>query len=147
MKRIYLDMCALGRPYDDQNQARIRMETSAIHLILNAVRAGGFEMIVSSVHDIELSADRNVNRQSHLKLLLEKLGSRFEVKGESARMRTLELRQQSLGIADAAHLALAEQSLAEFVTVDDRLIKRYNRNQSRIWCGTPVAFCEKEDLT
>ena len=32
--RIYLDMCCFNRPYDDQSQARIRIETEAKVLIM-----------------------------------------------------------------------------------------------------------------
>ncbi|MDF2953368.1 MAG: hypothetical protein OD816_000613 [Thermodesulfobacterium sp.] len=32
-KLIYLDVCALCRPFDDQSYLRIRMETEAINLI------------------------------------------------------------------------------------------------------------------
>jgi predicted nucleic acid-binding protein len=51
-----------------------------------------------------------------------------------------------MGIADAAHLAFAEQSRAEFVTVDDRLVKKCHRVELAVWCGTPLAYCDKEGL-
>ena len=34
MTRIYLDVCCLNRPFDDQNQPRIRLESEAILIIL-----------------------------------------------------------------------------------------------------------------
>ena len=37
-KNVYLDVCALCRPFDDQQQVRIRLETSAVELILAHVR-------------------------------------------------------------------------------------------------------------
>ena len=35
--RIYLDNCALNRPFDDRSQERIRLETEAIIVILSRV--------------------------------------------------------------------------------------------------------------
>jgi hypothetical protein len=32
--RIYLDACCLNRPFDDQTQARIRLEAEAVLMIL-----------------------------------------------------------------------------------------------------------------
>jgi len=29
MERVYLDLCCLNRPFDDQTQERIRLETEA----------------------------------------------------------------------------------------------------------------------
>ncbi|MEK8020003.1 MAG: hypothetical protein VSS75_024280 [Candidatus Parabeggiatoa sp.] len=37
-KRVYLDVCALSRPFDDQRQVRIQLESSAVTLILEHVK-------------------------------------------------------------------------------------------------------------
>ena len=34
-KLVYLDVCALNRPLDDQSQMRIRLEADAVSLILS----------------------------------------------------------------------------------------------------------------
>jgi hypothetical protein len=38
--RLYLNMCCLKRPFDDQTQARIRLETEAIDAVLLLVEMG-----------------------------------------------------------------------------------------------------------
>ena len=38
--RVYFDACCLNRPFDDQSQARIRLETEATEHLLRAVEAG-----------------------------------------------------------------------------------------------------------
>lgn len=146
-KRVYLDVCALARPFDDQRQARIRIEASAVDLILSHVRQGRINLIVSPVHEEEIRADSDVGRRSHLVMLLQRLGTHFSFDPEITRHRTKQLMSLGLGVADAAHIALAEQAQAEFITVDDHLIKRYNRTEPVIWCGTPIAYCDKENLT
>lgn len=35
--KIYLDMCCLSRPCDDQSQPRIRVETEAVLAILDKI--------------------------------------------------------------------------------------------------------------
>jgi hypothetical protein len=37
--KIYLDVCCLNRPFDDQTQDRIRLETEAVMLILGRIAA------------------------------------------------------------------------------------------------------------
>ena len=64
----------------------------------------------------------------------------------AAKRRAEELYDLNFGIADAAHVASAEQCGAEFISCDDSLIKKCLRHNIKIWCGDPVAFCEKERL-
>ena len=45
--RIYLDVCTLCRPYDDQHLMRIRLETDAFYLLLQHRQHGRYIMIVS----------------------------------------------------------------------------------------------------
>jgi len=40
--RIYLDVCCLNRPFDDQTQDRIHLESEAVILILKRVRSGNW---------------------------------------------------------------------------------------------------------
>jgi len=37
-KLVYLDICALSRPFDDQRQVRIQLESSAVALIIERTR-------------------------------------------------------------------------------------------------------------
>lgn len=62
------------------------------------------------------------------------------------RQEAEELARRSIGVADAAHLAFAIAARADFVTCDDRLVRRVRRVGLPVWAGSPVAFCQKEDL-
>jgi predicted nucleic acid-binding protein len=145
-KRVYLDVCALCRPFDDQQQVRIRLETSAVELILAHVRQKSLELIVSAVHQVEIGAIAEAEERQHLHLLLNQFGSSIPLDLTASRKRAEHLVAQGMGIADAAHVALAEAGKADFVSVDDRLLKQCRRVRVAVWCGTPPAFCEKEDL-
>ena len=146
LKRVYPDVCALCRPFDDQSAVRIRLETVAIELILDCARRGEIDLIVSPAHDVEIDATTDFEEHSQLVALLEELGTRPRFDLPIIRDRAESLASQGLGAADAAHAAFAEQAHADFVTVDDRLIKRLRRLAPMLWCGTPPAYCEKENL-
>lgn len=40
-RQVYLNVCALNRPLDDQSQMRIQLKTDAVLLILSYVKAAG----------------------------------------------------------------------------------------------------------
>jgi len=44
MTRLYLDVCCLNRPFDDQSQDRIRLEAEAVRVILNALPRSGLAL-------------------------------------------------------------------------------------------------------
>ena len=113
IKRVYLDVSALSRPFDNQAFLRIKLETEAVNLILSKIRAGEFDLVVSPVHWEEIGA----------------ISGAFE---------RIELQERLK--------SLAEQRDAEFVSCDDSLIRKCSRHNIEIWCGNPVAFCEKEKL-
>jgi hypothetical protein len=43
MNKIYLDTCCLNRPFDDQTQERIRLESEAMLAILSRIEKGEWE--------------------------------------------------------------------------------------------------------
>jgi len=51
---IYLDVCCLNRPFDDQTQERIRLEAEAIRLIFEHCQSGEWLLLTSEIIDIEL---------------------------------------------------------------------------------------------
>jgi hypothetical protein len=55
--RIYLDNCCLNRPFDDQRQARIRLEAEAKLCIQQQVREGRIELAWSYMLDFENAAN------------------------------------------------------------------------------------------
>jgi predicted nucleic acid-binding protein len=95
---------------------------------------------------VEIAAIDNLAEREHWQLMLRQIGTHVPFDLSQARQRAEVLVRQGLGVADAAHLAFAEQAEADFVTCDDRLLHRCRRIQPAVWCGTPVTFCDKENL-
>ena len=146
--KIYLDVCALYRPYDDQAFLRIKLESTAVQLIILHVKLGKFELYYSPVHMLEIAVNPDEIMRSDMTTLLYTIGKNAK---QSIKSDILEKRGRSLigagfGAGDAFHIAHAEQVNAHFISCDDRLIKKYRFQYKGIWCGTPVEFCEKEGL-
>lgn len=146
VRRVYLDVCALSRPFDEQSQMRVRLETDAVNLILSHVRAGNLTLIVSQAHNLEIGAIDVAPEREQLLTMLDRVGVRHETDLRLARERAEHLVRHGLGPADAVHLAFAEAARADFVTCDDRLLRQCRRLTPAVWFGTPVAYCAKENL-
>ena len=56
--RIYLDNCCFNRPYDDQSQFKITMETRAKLHIQREIMNGKYELVCSSMLEYENSKTR-----------------------------------------------------------------------------------------
>lgn len=145
-KTIYLDVCTLSRPYDEQRYLRIKLETEAFNLILSRVKSSGYDMMYSPVHIKEIDAIPDIMERIELLTLLQGLGEPVKVNAAKTRKRAEELAMAGLGAADAAHAAFAEQAGAEFISCDDVLVRKCIGLGVKVWCGNPVAFCEKEGL-
>lgn len=146
MKKIYLDVCALCRPYDDQSYTRIHLETTAVQLILRAIELGDYELVYSAVHEQEISAITNDQERIDLSYLLKEIGSKIYLSGMKGRRRAEYLVNAGLGPADAAHIAYAEFAEAVFISCDDKLIKKCNSLDISILTTNPVKFCDMEDI-
>jgi predicted nucleic acid-binding protein len=145
-RSVYLDVCTLCRPFDDQTQIRIRLETEAVQLILSHIRLGSLTCIVSPVHRVEIGAISDFTEREYLLALLQDISVEATIERAAVRERAEALVERGLGPADAAHLAFAEAAGADFVTTDDRLVRQCQRIGAAVWYGNPVAYCEKESL-
>ena len=146
MVKIYLDVCALCRPYDDQSYMRINLETIAVQLIFSAIDQNMYDLVYSPVHVKEISAISDQVERFELYHLLQQTGKFIKLDKVQARKRAETLVSAGLGVADAAHLVFAETAGADFITCDDNLCKKYCALDLAIWTGNPVAFCDKEGL-
>jgi len=145
-KTIYIDVCALCRPFDEQEYMRIRLETEAVNLILSKVRNDNYKLIVSPVHIKEIEAISDTIERVELQMVLNEWGEQIHVNVADTRSRAEDLVNSGFGIADAAHVAFAEQAEVPFITCDDKLIRKCINQKINVWCGNPVAFCEMENL-
>jgi predicted nucleic acid-binding protein len=143
---IYLDVCTLCRPYDDQNLMRIRLETDACYLILQHIQNGRYTMIVSPVHFREVTAIAETRERAEVTVLLHRYGTNPSCDLLAVRKRAEVLHSRRFGIADAAHVAFAEATADVFITCDDRLLRQCRRTLVSLRVMSPIDFCLAEDL-
>jgi len=127
MTRVYLDNCVLNRPFDDQSQERIRLETEAIILVLARLERKEWTWLGSQVLELEIDKMPDTEQQSRLRHMMEFISLTVEI-GEKELARAGEIQRLGFAGFDAVHLACAEIGKADvFLTTDDRLLKLAKR--------------------
>jgi predicted nucleic acid-binding protein len=135
--RIYLDVSCLNRPFDDQSQPRIRLESEAVTLILQQIDAGHWRQVSSQIAEIEIAANPDRERRGRVAALLPLRRDRIRL---SPGMFTRAARLQKLGFrpADALHIAAAEALRVDvLLTCDDRWCRLAARKRAQL--AVPVA--------
>ncbi|AFY73272.1 hypothetical protein Syn7502_01165 [Synechococcus sp. PCC 7502] len=122
--RIYMDVCCLNRPFDDQSQQRIKLETEAIDELTERCVSGEFVLIRSTALESEIAQNRKPNIAEQVMEALSIAQDRILVT-ESIVSRAMELIQLGFKQFDALHIACAESGNVDiFLTTDDRLLKK-----------------------
>jgi len=121
--KIYLDVCCLNRPFDNQTQDRIHLESEAILSVLNNSQNLNWDIIGSEAIDIEI--DKMPDNEKKLKVnILASIQQSYIVVDRSVEKRALELSELGFKTFDALHIACAEKgSVNILLTTDDNLLK------------------------
>lgn len=122
--RIYLDNCALNRPFDDQSQIRIRLESEAKLYTQEKIRRQQIELVWSYILDFE----NEQNPFEERKRVIEKWKSIAVLDIEETQKLLAaanSLITEGIRAKDALHVASAiEGKAGYFLTTDDKLIKK-----------------------
>ena len=65
--KIYLDNCCFNRPFDDQSQLRIKLESEAKLKIQTDIQAGVLDLVWSYILDAENEANPFEERKSAIR--------------------------------------------------------------------------------
>lgn len=132
MTAIYFDVCCINRPFDDQSQVRVHLETEAVLSIMILALADEWEWVSSTIVDLEIGhmPDRERKAQSNL---LNRYAKRYVSVGKMQENRARELIELGFQAVDALHLACAESGNADiFLTTDDRLLRRAKDSANKL---------------
>jgi hypothetical protein len=90
MMKVYLDTSAYNRPFDDQTQPKIFLESQAVVMILQMVETGMVDLVSSSVLEYENSRNPYPLKQAAMNRYLQMAEARQMV-DEAIRQRSEEL--------------------------------------------------------
>jgi len=136
---IYLDNCCFNRPFDDQKQIRIHIETEAKLFIQGEILAGRFRLAWSYILDYENAANPFPERKE----IIANWKKRAAV--DTNETKTLldmasQLNTRGIKAKDALHIASSVDMQCDyFITTDLFLIKKL-ANFVDIKIVSPVDF-------
>lgn len=124
--RVYLDNCCYNRPYDDQSQLRISLESQAKVEVQNEIKGGKIELATSYMGFYE----NNENPYEIRRMNIRDFQDRYvtihvsENMDDKVNEKAREIENTGVKYKDACHVACAILSKCDyFLTTDDRLLK------------------------
>lgn len=137
--RIYLDNCCFNRPFDDQMDARVRLETEAKLQIQEQVRTKQLELAWSYILDYENSKNPFLERKIAIQDWRDHAVVEIKVSPDLIK-KARALHQKNIKAKDALHVACAIKAKCRyFITTDDVLIRRL-AGLSEIGVVNPTSF-------
>ena len=142
MLRIYLDNCCYGRPFDNQKDTIIFVETQAKLEIQSLVKYKAVELVYSSISVQEID---DIPFEEIRNFVLEFINNnaKYYVSKDSNKAAitlTEEIMQKGIKLKDASHTACAIVAKCDYLITTDKRLLKYN--DSRIKIINPINFLE-----
>ena len=123
--RIYLDNCCFNRPFDDQNNLLVLLETESKLFIQDLIYSGKLALVWSFVLDYENSDNPFEERKRSIaawkKLSITDCSLCVQIINAAGELMKKGLRQK-----DASHIACAIYAGADFfITTDKKILNKH----------------------
>ena len=139
--KIYMDTCCYKRPFDDQMQDRIYLETEIILSVIAKCDRGEWKLLSSKILELEFKNDKDIERRQHM-IELYCHSDAFPLT-DDIKQRAGEFQKCGVKLFDSLHLATAEYLNADvLLTVDDRFFNSAKRTDSKIKVVYPANLLE-----
>ena len=137
--RVYLDNCCYNRPFDDQAQIKVLLETLAKLDIQQRMKKGELEYAWSTVLDFEIKKSKFYDRACQI--LPWANGAVVKVLvDDTIRHRAKEFESNGVKPMDALHVACAEAAGCDWFFTVDRGILNKARSLTAMRIANPVEF-------
>ena len=146
MKKVYLDVNIYNRPFDDQSQVRIRLETISIFSIMQRIKKRELSLIWSFIIDYENSLNPYDDVRQEVEFL-SSLASKSILPSDTIVTQAKKFESKGIKSRDALHIACALEAGADyFLTCDDKLINKASSIRG-LKILNPIRFIEETEVT
>jgi len=137
--RIYLDICCFNRPFDQQTQTLVRLQTEAKLAVQRGVRDGQLELVWSAVLDLENVGNPDAERAEAIALWRDH--ARVDVPTTPEVEALAEaIAGRGVKAMDALDVASAIKSGATWLLTTDIKLIRKMQGDDRIVVADPIDF-------
>ena len=121
---IYLDICCFNRPFDDQSQVRVLLETEAKLVVQDRIRNGRLDLAWSYVMELENSANPFEDRRASISTW-QNLATVDVSESEEIIERAEALNKLGFRAKDALHISCGiAASCQVFLTTDKGILNK-----------------------
>jgi predicted nucleic acid-binding protein len=139
--KIYLDNCCFNRPYDDQTQEKVHLESEAVLGIIKRFKQLDFEIIGSAALDLEISKISDSYKRAKVRFFYERTITKKAKYNQATLERVKELQELSaIRVLDRFHLAFAENYADMLLTTDLRFEKACSKLGLEIRVINPIVY-------
>jgi len=136
--KIYLDVCCLNRPYDDQSNYKIHLESEAVLTILSFCEEGKYTLINSEVIEFEIGETPDIVLRDQLYSIIGIAKTKILL-NDNIVSRAKYFESMGINAFDALHLACAEDNADILFTVDNNFLKKANEIKGlRVTISNPL---------
>ena len=124
--KVYLDNCCYNRPYDDQTQIGISLETQAKLYVQDLIKNKKLDLVTSYVLWYENSQNPYETKRIAIGDFIQKNSAEYIdiEKADEIKNKAEEIMETGVKVKDAYHVACAVFSSCDcFLTTDNRLLK------------------------
>jgi len=120
--RIYLDICTFNRPFDDQNQLKIKLETEAKLFIQQCIMTGSYDLVWSYILEFENNFNKYDDRRNAI-YDWKKIAKIHCVENDKIIEYAEKLKKEkNIRTKDALHIACSVYTNSDyFITTDKQL--------------------------
>jgi predicted nucleic acid-binding protein len=135
--RLYLDSCTFNRPFDDQNQLKIKLETEAKLFIQQGILNNEHELVWSYILEYENNQNKFDDRRNAI-YDWKNIAKIFCTENDKIIEYAEKLKTKNIRTKDALHIACSVYTHSDyFITTDKQL---FNLKLDDIKIINPLTF-------
>ena len=128
---VYLDNCCFNRPYDDQNNLSIEIETKAKLHIQKQIESGAVDLAWSYVLEYENGNNPHPEKKNAIGQW-KNLAKHYVDESEGCILLAEEISSTGVKFSDALHAAAAIISGCDYFITTDRRILKYRTDKIKV---------------
>jgi len=138
---VYLDNCTYNRPFDDQTQIMIALETEAKRHIQQLIIEGKIDLTCSFINRFENSkCNRSLNKNSINNFFQNAAFYMDYTNAGNISKRAFKIMENGIKTKDAYHISCAIEGKCDFFITTDRQLLKYK--QTDIIICNPIQFLD-----
>ncbi|MFZ0004691.1 MAG: hypothetical protein WAK45_02285 [Methanoregula sp.] len=143
--KIYMDVCCLCRPFDDQTVGRIRLEVTAVQEIIRRCASREYTLVNSEAITEEISKIPDIRKRLRVEKIVS-IADEQIILDEDIIARMHVLITMGGDAMDSLHIACAECAGAILLTTDDAMITFFKMHRDiQIRIENPVIWLKEEN--